>query len=279
MNQWQPEREIGLDDAVALIRTQCPEVEFDQARYLAAGWDNTVVELDTGWIFRFPRRKIALPGVLREIEWLPSIAERVGLAIPVPAYVGDYDGWPFWGGRHLTGEELARSPDADRIPIVGLPVDPFGRADSATRSIRARDVLNDLAGLGLWSGDRTVDRVLADGERLGPSDGPLALSHGDLYSRHVLVGPEPTDGARVSGIIDWGDLCMASPAVDLAIAFSAFSGDSRTALFEAYGPVDEQTALRAQTFAVFSAASIAHYAHDTADPVLLADALTGLANI
>lgn len=289
--QWEPEREISVATASALIRAQCPDLVFTQAHTLAAGWDNSVIILDDEWVFRFPRRSIALPGIHREIEWLPWIADRVDVGVPVPEYTGDYDGWPFWGGHHLTGRELAHSPELDRVPIAAavgrflaqlhaiepkgdLPVDPFGRADSASRAIRARDVLDELGGLGLWHGNETTDAILAAGSRLGPTTGAPVLSHGDLYARHVLI----TDGA-VSGIIDWGDLCMASPAVDLAIAFSAFTGDARAALFAAYGQVDAQTELRARTFAIFSAASVAHYAFDVGDVVLLAEALTGLLGV
>lgn len=292
VNQWEPEREISLDDAVGLIRTQCPELEFDQARVFAAGWDNSVIMLDADWVFRFPRRSIALPGITREIAWLPWIAKQVDVRVPVPEHTGDYDDWPFWGGRHLVGEELAHSPEVDRVPIAAavgrflaqlhaieprdeLPVDPFGRADSAARAGRARDVLDELAGLGLWHGDVSTEAILDAGSRLGPVSGTLVLSHGDLYARHVLVN-ERND---VSGIIDWGDLCMAVPAVDLAIAFSAFTGDARAALFEAYGPIDAETELRARTFAIFSAASVAHYAFDVGDVVLVAEALTGLMGV
>lgn len=288
MNQWAPEREIDVETATALIRGQFPGLAFAEAQHYAAGWDNTVVLLDDAWVFRFPRRRIALPGIGREIAWLPWLADRVGLPVPIPEFVGDHDGWPFWGGRHLIGDELAHSPDVDRIPVAAevgrflarlhalrpfadLPVDPFGRADSADRAGRARDVLNDLAALGLWSGDARIDAILTDGSHLGSVSGPVVISHGDLYARHVLI-----DGGTVGGIIDWGDLCLAAPAVDLAIAFSAFTGAARRALFDAYGHLDAEAELRARTFAVFSAASVAHYAHDTGDPVLLAEALTGL---
>lgn len=300
--QWDPERAITLDEARALVHDQCPDLTYSSARILAAGWDNTVVLFDDDWVFRFPRRAIALPGIEREIDWLPWIADRVELPVPVPKFVGDHDGWPFWGGRHLAGEELAHSPDIDRVPvavIVGrflaelhatapphsasfgeLPVDPFGRADSASRAGRARDVLTELDGLGLREEDPAISAILDAGAKLGPVTGKPVLSHGDLYSRHVLVEPSSTDpGVRVSGIIDWGDLCMAVPAVDLAIAYSAFSGDARTALLETYGPVDAETELRAKTFAIFSAASVAHYAHDVEDPILLAEALAGLKGV
>lgn len=295
--QWEPERAIALDEALALVRDQCPDLTFSSSRILAAGWDNTVVLFDDNWVFRFPRRAIALPGIEREIDWLPWIADQVELPVPVPMFIGDYDGWPFWGGRHLAGEELAHRPDVDRVPVAAavgrfvaalhatkvphsasfgkLPVDPFGRADSATRAGRAHGVLVELVELGLWEDDPGTRAILDAGSELGPVTDDPVLSHGDLYSRHVLVSPS----GEVSGIIDWGDLCMAVPAVDLAIAFSAFTGEARAALFESYGAIDAEAALRAKTFAVFSAASVAHYAHDVGDPVLLAEALAGLKGV
>lgn len=309
---WAPERAISLDHALTLVRKHFPDLSFSSARILATGWDNTVVLLDDDWVFRFPRRAIALAGIEREIAWLPWIAGQVGVPVPVPVFVGDYDGWPYWGGRHLAGEELARSPGIDRVPVAAavgrflaalhatavpdgasfghLPVDPFGRADSASRAARARSVLAELIDLGLFAADDALDAILGAGARLGPVTGVPVLSHGDLYSRHVLIEHSLIEhslnehklvdpGGQVSGIIDWGDLCMAVPAVDLAVAYSAFAGAARAALFAAYGPVDAETELRAKTFAVFSAASVAHYAHDTGDGVLLAEALAGLDGI
>lgn len=293
--QWKPEREITLDEALALVRAQCPERVFADAQILAAGWDNTVVLLDDDWVFRFPRRAIALPGIGREIDWLPWIAGKVHAPVPVPTDVGDYDGWPFWGGRLLAGEELAHSPGVDRVPVAAavgrflamlhstaldataprnnLPLDPFGRADSASRAVRARGVLIDIGELGLFDGDTAIDLILDAGALLGRVTGEPVISHGDLYSRHLIVDGQ----GSLSGIIDWGDLCMAVPAVDLAVAFSAFTGDARRALLDAYGPIDDETELRARTFAIFSAASVAHYAHDMGDVILLDEALAGLA--
>jgi aminoglycoside phosphotransferase (APT) family kinase protein len=255
-NPWAPEREITVPEARTAVRSTLYTGAADTVEIIAAGWDNTVVVVDDEWLFRFPRREIALPGIHREIAWLPVLAGQLPVPIPVPVRVGTSGTppWPFWGGRHLPGVELAQSPYADRAraaatigrflaelhaleTIDELPIDPFGRADSASRAPRARAVLADLRDLGLWN-----------------------------------------DGA-VTGIIDWGDLCLAPPAVDLAIAFSAFRGESRRAMLEAYGPVDDDALLRAQTFAVFSAASVAHYAYDVGDEVLMAEALTGLGGI
>ena len=72
------------------------------------------------------------------------------------------------------------------------------------------------------------------------------ICHGDLHARHVLLAEDLT----ISGIIDWGDLCVADPAVDLSIAFGAFEGPSRQAFFASYGPIDGVRDLRARALAV-----------------------------
>ncbi len=286
---WTPEREVTVAEARTCV-LGCG-LAADDVRIVAAGWDNTIVLVDDTWVFRFPRRQIALPGIDREISLLPRLALELSLPIPMPEHVGVYGDppWRFWGGRHLPGTELAVSPHADRVAVAaaigrflaelhalpadpGLPVDPFGRADSASRAIRARDVLADLRSIGVAHDTGPVDELLLAGESAGPPPTATVLSHGDLYARHVLVD----DDGRASAVIDWGDLCVAPPSVDLSIAYSAFGGAAREALFAEYGPIDADTELRARVMAVFSAASVALYAHDKDDGPLLDASLTGL---
>ena len=265
----------------------------DDVRIVAAGWDNTVVLVDDDWVFRFPRREIALPGIDREIALLPRLAPQLSLPIPVPEHVGVYGDppWRFWGARHLPGTELqvidqvgvevGRSlgrfvAELHALPAdSSLPVDPFGRADAVSRAARARDVLADLraAGPGLDGlDDPAVEQVLASGEAAGPPPAETVLSHGDLYSRHVLVD----EHGATAAVIDWGDLCMAPRSVDLSVAYSALAGLSREAFFAEYGAIDDDTELRARVMAIFSTASVAAYAHELDDRTLLASALVGL---
>jgi aminoglycoside phosphotransferase (APT) family kinase protein len=290
--QWKPERETSVAEALPAIRAAGYDGPLDSAETIAAGWDNTILLVDRSWAFRLPRRAIALPGIHREIAWLPTIAAAVHVPVPTPTHVGSIGEppWPFWGGRYLPGEELAQRPGADRVrvavqlgeflrdlhalPVIAdLPVDPFRRADAAHRATRARTALAELAGLGLWSDDPGLEEWLTRAEALPPPTGPLVTSHGDLYARHVLLDP----AGSVCAVIDWGDLCTANPAVDLAIAFSAFTGEARAALLDAYGGVDDETQLRARTMGINSAAMVAQYAHDIGDSVLLAESLAGLA--
>ena len=107
---------------------------------------------------------------------------------------------------------------------------------------------------------------------LGPPDGPRVLVHGDLHLRHLLVLPD----GRPSGVIDWGDTCLADPAVDLCLAYAAFDGRAREALLAEYGPVDAERELRARSLAVGLCAGLARAAQATGEDVLLAEYLRGI---
>lgn len=294
---WRPEREVTVAEATAAVRAV--GLAGDDVRHVAAGWDNSVVAVDGAWLFRFPRRAMALAGVEREAEHLPRLAPLLPLPVPVPEHRGTYGdpAWPFWGARALPGTELAVSPHADLDAVattVGrfvralhdvpvdptLPVDPMRRAQAAERAARARTMLDDLASAGVWTRDADLGALLDRADAAPPPadavvTSHLVTSHGDLYARHVLVD---ADG-RPSGVIDWGDVCAAHPAVDLSFVFSALPPEHRPAFWAEYGEVDDDTVLRARTMAAFSAAAVASYARDTRLDALLASSLERLATV
>ncbi|GGL03477.1 phosphotransferase [Planomonospora parontospora] len=297
--EWAAEQDVREDDAAALVGGQFPDLRGAPVRLLATGWDNTVHLVGERWAFRFPRRAVALPGVEREIATLPILAARLPLVLPVPARVGRPSGaypWPFWGAELIPGEELAEAdlseegrvraaaglgaflhalhaPELAAEAGGGLPVDPMRRGDPAIRAAMARERLGRLVRRGAWTPDPAVDRLLAEGERAGPPPGPAVVSHGDLHLRHLLVDPD----GRATGVIDWGDLCRADPAVDLSLAYAGFDGAARTALLSAYGrPVGPGRELAARVLAVCLCAVLADYAESTGRARLLAASLAGL---
>ncbi|MGJ9411908.1 phosphotransferase [Aeromicrobium sp. CF4.19] len=289
---WRPERQISVEEA----RVQVRELGLagDEVQHVASGWDNTVIAVDHVWLFRFPRRRIALPGVERELEHLPRLAPSLPLPIPVPEHRGSCGEppWTFWGARVLPGTELAVSEHADAeqvadamghflrtlhsVPVdPALPVDPMRRSHAPDRAARAREMLSNLAESGLWDSDPAVEELLARAGSAAPPDSETVTSHGDLYARHVLVD---THG-RASGVIDWGDLCAAPRSVDLAFVWSALLPQHRPTFWAAYGEIDEDTMLRGRTMAVFSLAAVASYAHDSRLEALLASSLRHLAAV
>jgi aminoglycoside phosphotransferase (APT) family kinase protein len=299
--QWTGEVLVTPALAAELVGEQFPALRGAPVTELATGWDNTVYLLASKWVVRFPRRQVAVAGVWREIAALPRLALRLPLPVPVPELVGRPSArypWPFWGARVLPGRELAESglPESERTAAataVGeflralhdpglassatdleLAVDPMRRADAAARAPKVREIVGRLVGLGVWTPDRGIDELLDRAEASGPVPAARApaLAHGDFHPRHLLVDA----AGRATGVIDWGDLCLADPAVDLSIAYSGFAGPARAELLAAYGPVSAGQELSARTLAVFLCAALAEYAAAENRVALLRESLGGM---
>jgi aminoglycoside phosphotransferase (APT) family kinase protein len=80
-------------------------------------------------------------------------------------------------------------------------------------------------------------------------------------------------------VIDWGDVCFAHPAVDLSVAYTAFTGESRAALFAEYGRVDPDAEIRARALGVRLSALLADYAAAIGNRSLLVEAGAGLSRV
>jgi aminoglycoside phosphotransferase (APT) family kinase protein len=259
---WTADIEIDEELAARLIAEQFPELAHLPLEPLGLGWDNAVFVVGAQFAFRFPRRRVAVPLIVREIAILPRIAPCLPLVIPAPVFVGAATGaypWPF-AGYEVIGGATACSvaiSEEDRLrlavplgrflralhaidpaPLVelGLPPDEIARLDHAKRLRIVGERIPSLVAAGAIDGDALMawfrthpPEPIADAKR--------TLVHGDLYARHILV-----DDARMpTGVIDWGDLHLGDPALDLAIAHSMLPQSAHGAFRDAYGPIDERT--------------------------------------
>jgi aminoglycoside phosphotransferase (APT) family kinase protein len=295
--------EIPVDESLArrLIAEQFPRLVGRPIRFLAAGWDNAVFVVDERLAFRFPQRAIAIPGIEREIAVLPRLGPMLPAPVPVPAHVGrPTDGypWPFYGAPLIDGIELAASgADAERERLgtqLGeflsvlhrpelaqrfnddLPVDPMRRADMPARGAIARKWLDEAADLGIWdsAGDADANALILRAAA-APEATQLSVTHGDLHVRHVLVDAQ----GGMAGIIDWGDLCLADPAIDLSLVWSSLEGPARAAFREAYGPLDASAELRGRVLGLMLCAALAVYGRAEALPWLETEAAAGLRRV
>jgi aminoglycoside phosphotransferase (APT) family kinase protein len=290
--EW--DAEIVVDQALvrALLGEQFPELDAASARPLGTGWDNSVWVVEETWAFRFPHRAVAIPGVEREIAVLPRLAPLLSAPIPEPRFVGvpsDRFGWPFFGAPLLAGEEVVEAELADGARgqlgaelgrflrvlhdtdvDVDLPADPLGRADMSVRVPRALARLEEVDELGLWVPPQPVYAILEQASALPPVE-PRAFVHGDLHFRHVLV-----DEGHLSGVIDWGDMCRADPAVDLLLYWCFLPPDARAAFVDAYGPIPEDRLLRARVLALFICGILLVYGRQEGFTRIEAEARAGL---
>ena len=301
MTEWTAEIDLDERQVRSLIAAQFPSVSLEGLAPLAAGWDNAVWATGDGILFRIPRRSIAVAGVRREIGVLPVLAPLLPLPIPVPVWIGtpsDVLPWPFFGAQLVPGREIADVPLDGRRTAFGsalgtflralhdptalgviegrgldLPRDPMGRADMAARVPRTRTSLEALSQTRLWEPSSAADEILGAALDLGPANGRV-LAHGDLHVRHVLVDED----GRPSGVIDWGDLCVGDPSIDLSLYWSVLDAAGRAAFRAAYGEdaLTHERLLRARVLALFLDSALATYAHDVRNDALLRQTISDL---
>ncbi|MGD1068163.1 MAG: phosphotransferase, partial [Vulcanimicrobiaceae bacterium] len=265
MPQWTAEREVSEDDARALIGAQFPALAHRAMVRFGHGWDNTAYLVDDTYVFRFPRRAIAGPLLANEIAVLPLLAPALPAPIPVPRFVGTPSSafpWPFAGYVRIDGT-TACAPSVQPSRLLAQQLGTFLRALHAIDPEPAR--AEGLAGDQIGRLDHTkrfrmsVERfaaLQADGaigdpapfldflERVAPRSDEASprVVHGDLYARHVVVGEDGT----LAGVIDWGDLHLGDPALDLAVGDLLFDDDDLATFLTAYGQVDPRTNERAR---------------------------------
>ena len=296
---WDPDVVVDETLVRGLLEKQFPELATSTVRFLGQGWDNSVWVVDDRWTFRFPRRAIAVPGVERELTVLPRVAPLLPVRVPLPKLVGaatESFPWPFFAYRPLPGVEPADAglSEDERVKVGAqlgrflrvlhapetraavdpegmLPVDFNRRADMAVRVPRARENLAALRELGLWRAPVAVERILGAAEKLPPSSGEVVLVHGDLHLRHVLVADR-----AIAAVIDWGDVCLADPCIDLMLVWSLFTRAGRESFFAEYGPVTAEQRLRSRVLAIVIDSMLVRYAHDAGHASLQLEAVAAL---
>jgi aminoglycoside phosphotransferase (APT) family kinase protein len=283
------ERHLTVEQVVALVAAQFPTLAPVRATPVGAGWDNVAFRVNDTFVFRFPRREVAVALIDKERRVLPRLAPRLPLPIPVPVLFGApcaaYP-WPFFGYRALDGasacsaglddsarEALAR-PLAEFLAALhaidavdGAPRDTVGKLDRE-RLLGALPHLARVRGIDR----RRLARVLEP----EPACPPHAnLVHGDLYSRHLLV-----DGAQqLCGIIDWGDVHVGDPAVDLAVAHGFLPPSAHHTFRRAYGEIDEARWVLARQRALFHSTMMVVYGDSIDDRELSREGVRALKRI
>lgn len=287
---WDADVRITSEWAKELIERQFPELNAARLELLGEGWDNAAYLVNESLVFRFPRRKLAAELIRRENASLPRIGTRLPLPIPVPVYLGAPEGdypYPFAGYARIPGTTACRVDWSDeerarnavllaqflaalhRIPVDeetrrAVIGDDLGRADLKKRVPMLKSKLPTVE---QHLRDADVETILRAVDALADTPlyaGPGCWVHGDLYPRHLLAD----DSKRLCGVIDWGDVHLGDPAIDLSIAFSFLPAPARDAFREAYGPIDEATWKRARFRALHYGVLLVDYGVDVGDEAI-----------
>ncbi len=286
--------ELETDDTLVrrLLAAQFPQwAELRIEALPSGGTDNAIYRLGDELSVRLPRRRDWNVGSLdKEFEWLPKLAPLLPLAVPTPVARGaPGEGYPHEWAIYdwLAGEDAASAPLDLRRAAVDLAellaslarIDPAGGPPPGGRGgpLRPRDEATraGIAALADSLDAAAVTAVWEDALAAPDWDRPPVWIHGDLDARNLLV----RDG-RITGLLDWGSLCVGDPACDVKVAWAVLDAETRP-VFRELLEIDDATWARGRGWALSQAMiALPYYLHTYPAIVVearrwLAEALAG----
>jgi aminoglycoside 2''-phosphotransferase len=229
--------------ARADVRRLTP-LHADELVELGRGAESVAYLVDGEWVARFPAVPAAQATLRRELALLPALRPALPLATPVFEHVGRsgtellFVAYRSISGSPLTADTFAAlGPDEQDAALASLaeclralhafPVELAQRAgvreerDKGAYNRRQRSLHHEVGGLLSPAEIERFDDTFTRYERNhAPDRLTPVLLHADLKPDHVIYDPV---AHRVSGVLDWGDVCLGDPDFDLAI-ISMFFG-------------------------------------------------------
>jgi aminoglycoside phosphotransferase (APT) family kinase protein len=259
----------GIDAALVrrLVAEQFPQwADLPVTPVKVDGWDNRTYRLGTDLTARLPTADGYAAAVHKEHQWLPVLAPALPVAIPEAVAKGEPGhGYPHhWAIRRwIDGDtasyetvadldEFARSIASFLLALQSVDATggPEGGAHSFYRGTppgyyddQTQAALAELKG----RIDTDLAREVWETALATSWDRPPVWFHGDIANGNLLV----QDG-RLSAVIDFGTCGVGDPACDLVIAYTFFSGSSRSVFRDAVQQ-DADTWARARGWALWKA--------------------------
>ncbi|WP_030257167.1 aminoglycoside phosphotransferase family protein [Streptomyces violens] len=263
------EIEITAELVRDLLRDQHPDLADRPLRLGARGWDNQLWRLGDDLAVRLPWATQSADALLyKEHAWLPELAPRLPLPVPVPQRLGEpserfprpwiVTTWvPGTASDHAPATRSVEAADTLAAFLTALhrpaPAGaPTGRNRGGPLADHAEGFAEQLASateLGLIHAPDTIRAIWEDAVAAPRWAGPPMWLHADLHPANIL-----TEGGTFCGVIDFGDLCAGDPAYDLAAPWLLLPDGAIDRFHAAYRQtVDPATLRRARGCAVLKA--------------------------
>ncbi|WFU46315.1 aminoglycoside phosphotransferase family protein [Sinorhizobium terangae] len=225
------------------------------------GWDNRTFHLGSDMTVRLPSAAPYALQVEKEQRWLPVLAPRLPLSIPVPlaqGRPGEGYPWPWSVYKWREGEIATHAPIANlcafATAVALQKVDPadgpppgqhnfFRGGPLAVYDAETRRALKALDG----RIDTNAARAVWEAALVSTWHGTPVWFHGDVSSGNLLV-----EDGQLSAVIDFGTSGVGDPSCDLSVAWTFFHGESRE-VFRAALPLDRATWARGRGWTLWKA--------------------------
>ena len=297
--KWQADILISEAQVKKCLQTQFPSLLLKEISCIGEGWDNRVFLVNQALIFRFPRRKIAIELIERENRVLRHLAFYFALQIPNPLFVGspseEYP-YPFQGYRCIKGASVGEviltqeqriaslkllalflkqlhSIDEKQAWAMGAKPQLFDKTEVEKIIVIFQDRVDQLSSLNYRIDNKEIQQEISTVQKITLSDFKC-LVHGDLYFKHLIFNQ-----GRLRGIIDWGDLGINNPVVDLAIIWGFYPKKYHPLFHEIYGLVDPEAWQYARFLGLYMAITLVLYGLDIQDKYLASEASESIKRI
>jgi aminoglycoside phosphotransferase (APT) family kinase protein len=240
------------------------------------GTDHVLFRVGDDLVARMPKIEWAVDQAESDARWLPVLAPRLPVRIPVPLHVGEPGvGFPWrWTVVPWIAGDTPPRLGCDDV-VLARDVAAFARALHGVDPAGGPAKPPGSRGSSLRHNDEGIRRVLArlaehdDGFDVAAAEaawraclaapdwaGDPVWIHGDLQPGNLIV-----DRGRLAAVIDFGALGVGDPAPDVTPALWTFTGAARAAYREAIG-YDDATWRRACGWALGpSLTGIDYYRH------------------
>ena len=255
------EIQVDVDLVEVLLAQQHPNLATLPLRASEGGFDNFMFRLGESFAVRLPRSAAAARLLANEQRWLITLSDRLPVQIPVPIRVGQPGfGFPWrWSVvPWLTGSTAEIAPvaarEAPRLAAFLRALHVPAPADAPRNAERSRPLTSRAAAIAermerlARTTDAVTGRIREAWRESLEAPGPKQSTwiHGDLHARNVL-----TLEGTITGVIDWGDMTSADPAIDLACLWMLLPDEAaREAARSAYGSSEASLWVRARGWAV-----------------------------
>jgi aminoglycoside phosphotransferase (APT) family kinase protein len=237
------EIEVSAGFIRELLRDQHPGLADLSLTLGARGWDNQLWRLGDDLAVRLPWATQNADGLLlKEHAWLPAIAPRLPLPVPVPQRLGQPSERfprPWIVTTWVAGEPADRAPatrGAEAADTLAAFLAALHQPAPASRDRRGRPLADIVEGFarflkeatdrGLISDPDAVREVWDDALAAPAWTGPALWLHGDLHPANLL-----TKDGNFCGVVDFGDMCTGTrPVTWLPAGYFCPTGSSTVSI-------------------------------------------------